>query len=130
MEARRWSFLVPILLFSAASAVVVWMVLYAMGIAFTALHGMFVAWFALVTIGLHMWQERGLSTDPKGFVRRFMAGLMIKMLVSLVLLVLVLLRSPRAEVVVSALVFATLYLAFLAFSTTRLMALSKQAPRN
>lgn len=130
MEARRWSFLVPILLFSAACAVVVWMVLYALGVTFTALHGMFIAWFALVTIGLHMWQERGLATDPKGFVRRFMAGLMIKMLVSLVLLVLVLLRSPRAEVVVSALVFATLYLAFLAFSTTRLMALSKQAPRS
>ncbi len=128
MEDRRWSFLVPILLFAAACAVVLWLVLFAVGVAFAPLHGMFIAWFTLLTIGLHLWQERGLASDPKGFVRRFMAGLMIKMVLSLGLLVVIILRTSQ-QAVATALVFAVLYLAFLAFSTARLMALSKQAPR-
>jgi len=128
MAQRRWSFLVPILVFAATCLVVTWLILFGLGIAFTALHGVLVAWFAMMTIGLHAWQEPAMVTDPKGFVRRFMAALMLKMVLSVALLVLVLLRVANAEVVPAALVFAFLYLAFLTFSTARLIRLSRKRP--
>ena len=57
-----------------------------------------------------------------------MAALMLKMVLSVALLVLVLLRVANAEVVPAALVFAFLYLAFLTFSTARLIRLSRKRP--
>lgn len=126
MAPRRWSFLVPILVFATTCLVVTWLVLFGLGVSFTALHGVLVAWFCLMTIGMHAWQEPAMITDPKGFVRRFMAALMLKMVLSIALLVLVLLRVENADVVPAAMVFAFLYLAFLSFSTARLIRLSRR----
>lgn len=82
-------------------------------------YGAMLLYFMLLTGALHAWQE---SANPGGaaFVRRFMAGLIIKMMVSLVLLVVVVIRLPREEVIAFAVPFMLLYLAFLGYSTGRL----------
>lgn len=70
-----------------------------------------------------------MATDPKGFVRRFMGGLMLKMLLSLGVLVVLLLRAPKETLMISGIAFAVLYLAFLSFSTVRLSSLSRKLPK-
>jgi hypothetical protein len=129
MAPRRWSFLIPILLFAATMGLLQWLVLFALRLPFEPVHGLMLAWFTLLAIGLHLWQEHAMAADPKGFARRFMAGLGIKMLLSLGMLVLVLLRSPKESVLTAGITFAALYLAYLAFSTVRLSGLSRRLPR-
>lgn len=129
MAPPRWSFLIPIALFSAAMAVLLWLALFGLRVPFGPEHAIMLAWFALVTTALHLWQEHAMASDPKGFVRRFMGGLMLKMLLSLGVLVVLLLRAPKETLMVSGIVFAVLYLAFLAFSTMRLSGLSRKLPK-
>jgi hypothetical protein len=129
MAPPRWSFLIPIALFSAAMAVLLWLALFGLRVPFGPEHAIMLAWFALVTTALHLWQEHAMASDPKGFVRRFMGGLMLKMLLSLGVLVVLLLRAPKETLMVSGIVFAALYLAFLAFSTVRLSGLSRKLPK-
>lgn len=66
------------------------------------------------------WQEKGLVTDPRGFMNRFMLGLMVKLLASLFAVAIILFLLPRDKGVRLGLTFAVLYLAYLAFSTIRL----------
>lgn len=66
-----------------------------------------------------------MITDPKGFVSRFMLGLLGKMLLSLLMVVALLILLPRERSIPLALTFAVLYLAYLAFSTLRLTRLSR-----
>ena len=54
------------------------------------------------------------------FIRRFMAGLVIKLMGSLVLLAVLLKCAPETVDKPLTVVFAVLYLAYLAFSTVRL----------
>lgn len=129
MAPPRWSFLIPIALFTAAMAVLLWLALFGLRVPFGPEHAIMLAWFALVTTALHLWQEHAMASDPKGFVRRFMGGLMLKMLLSLGVLVVLLLRAPKETLMVSGIVFAALYLAFLAFSTMRLSGLSRKLPK-
>ena len=70
-----------------------------------------------------------MATDPKGFMRRFMGSLALKMLLSLGLLTVLLLRAPKEKLLVSGVAFAVLYLAYLAFSTVRLSALARKLSR-
>ena len=86
MAPRRWSFLVPILLFTAAMTILLWTALFGLRVDFEPLHAIMLAWFTLVTASLHLWQEHAMATDPKGFMRRFMGSLALKMLLSLGLL--------------------------------------------
>lgn len=129
MAPRRWSFLVPILLFTAAMGLLLWIAFYGFQQPLGPAHGIMLLWFAAITTALHLWQEHSMATDPKGFVRRFMAGLMLKMLLSLGVLVVVLIRAPKATVMPNGIAFALLYLAFLAFSTARLTGLSRKLPK-
>lgn len=85
--------------------------------------------FTALVLALHAWQERGMDHDPKGFVRRVMAGMAIKMFTSLVLLLVVLLALPRPEVLPTTVVFLATYLLFLVFSVARLSRLLR-ATRN
>ena len=126
---RRWSFVLPILLFTVACAAITWLGLYLSGTAFHPLHAGIIGYFAGVTLLLHAWQEHAIESDPKGFVRRFMAGLVVKMFISLVLLVLLLFTLPREQAIPLAVAFALLYLAYLAFSTVRLTGLLRKLPR-
>lgn len=83
-----------------------------------------IGFFTLLTMALHGWQEKAFDRDPKGFVHRFMLGLVLKLFLSLAVVVcmLFLLEENR---IATVLVFAFLYLAFLAFSTARLVSMSR-----
>ncbi|MFN3874402.1 MAG: hypothetical protein ACK4L7_00630 [Flavobacteriales bacterium] len=129
MAPRRWSFLTPIALFTSAMALLLWIALHGLGFALEPLHAMMLLWFAALTIALHLWQEHAMAADPKGFARRFMAGLLLKMLLSLGVLLALLLRAPKDTLVPAGITFVLLYLAFLAFSTARLVGLSRKLPK-
>lgn len=92
-------------------------------------HVAVLVFWTLLSAALQVWQEQGLIADPKGFMFRFMSGLVIKLLVALAAVAAILLLLPREQAVPLALLFAALYLAFLAFSTLRLSGRSRNAPR-
>jgi hypothetical protein len=129
MAPRPGSFLAPLGLFTAGAAFIAALAVFAFDRPLKPAHALLLAWFTLITAGLHRWQEHALATDPKGFARRFMAGLSIKMLLSLLVAVVLLLRTPKPERLEVGLLFAGLYLAYLAFSTLRLTTLARQLPR-
>ena len=84
---------------------------------------------AVLTGVLHLWQEQGLAKDPRGFMFRFMIGLVLKLAVALAVVAGMLILLPRSRAVPLALTFALLYLCFLVFSTVRLSSRSRNAPR-
>ena len=119
--------LLPVFLFGAVCTGATWLALRLGGRPFNWPYIAVLAWFTFITLALHLWQERAASTDVKSFMRRFMAGLVIKLLLSLVLvfvLIELLDDAPSLKYVVIA--FVILYLAFLAFSTARLVMLLKR----
>lgn len=116
----------PVLAFSACCTLVLAGVLHLTHQPFGPVVMGTVVYFLSFTLLLHRWQESTLRSDPKTSVRRFMTGLVIKMMVSLMVLLVTLLVLPREERLVFAMVFAGLYLAHLAFSTVRLQRLIRQ----
>lgn len=82
-----------------------------------------------LTMLLLAWQERAMARDPRGFMLRFMTGLVIKLIAGLFAVAAILFLLPRTEGVRLALTFSLLYLAFLAFSTMRLTLRSRNLPR-
>ena len=80
------------------------------------------AYFTLVSGGLLLWQERAMSKDLKGFVHRFMLGLTVKLLGSLVLLFLLMQVTPIGSQKALVVTFTLLYLTWLAFGTGWLVA--------
>lgn len=119
----------PVLLFTGAMAFLSLLVLYALHLAVVPAHGLLLGWFALITLVLHLWQEPAMRRAPKGFARRFMAGLTVKMLLSLLVALLVLLREPKEARLSLGIAFVALYLAYLAFSTVRITGLARKLPR-
>lgn len=103
-----------------------WGILFLLKIPFTDLLGGAVIYFTVLTLVLHAWIESAVGPDSKAMVHRFMASLAIKMMVSLLLLVVLLIKLPRDTVITFALVFVGCYLAFLAFSTSRSLRLLKR----
>lgn len=126
MANRPGSLWVAILLFTTACGGLMVALLLAFGQTPTLFHAAELAYFAGVTGVLHRWQESGLAIDPQGMVRRFMTGLVIKMLVSLLVLVVLVLIAPKHLAMQLGVGFGALYLAFLAFSTVRLSALLRR----
>ena len=121
---------VPVLLFSAACAVVTAVVLHFAGHPFTWPFAVVLGWFTLISLLLLTWQERALGPDVQPFIRRFMGGLVLKLLISLVLLI-VLVKVVRVTPVAPlAATFALLYFAFLTFSTVRLAGLLRRSKRS
>ncbi len=118
----RWSFLIPIAIFTLACAAVLVAVLYFAGVPVGRGHVAMLAYFALLTAILHAWQEHAMISDPKGFVNRFMGGLVIKMMATLLVLLIAVVLLPKQRILVYALPLIALYLAFLGFSTARLTA--------
>ena len=115
----------PILLFSAAAALATWFALHLSGRQFAWPHVVMLAYFAAISLVLHAWQERSAG-EARVFMRRFMTGLVVKLLLSLVLLVVLLVVLPADMVKPLTVVFVLLYLAFLAFSTVRLVMLIRR----
>ncbi len=128
VASGRWSFLFPLLAFVGVCGAAMTLTLRFAAVPVTALYWGMLTFFALLTFILHTWQERVHGTDPKAFVRRFMAGLVIKMMLSLVTLLVLLITLPREHLIPVAITFALLYLAFLAFSTSRSVGLMRQRP--
>ena len=91
-------------------------------------HLAILAFWTTLSAAMQIWQEAGLIGDPKGFMFRFMVGLVVKLLVALSAVAAILALRPRDEAVPLALLFTGLYLAFLAFSTIRLSSRSRTAP--
>lgn len=119
--------LLPVILFSVACTGATWLALRLVGHPFSWPYISILAWFTIVTLVLHLWQEPAAANNVKGFMRRFMAGLVIKLLASLVLVfVLVQLLADAARLKPLLLAFVLLYLAFLGFSTARLTMLIKR----
>lgn len=129
MATARRSPVVPILLFAACTGAALYGVLHGLRLPFSWHYAAALVYLTVITVVLHTWQENALLTDPKGFVNRFMLGLVLKMMLSLALIVAVLFLLPRPVALPLALSFAALYLAFLVFSTVRLSARSRNAPR-
>ena len=115
----------PLFLFSAFLAALIFLTVVLLGNPWHNAYLFPVIFFFLVTMGLHVWQERGFDTDPKGFVRRFMLGLVLKMFLSLIVVVAMLMLIKGEHRILTVLLFAGCYLAFLTFSTIRLVSLSK-----
>ncbi len=115
-----------IALFSIAVTVLVALVLGFFSYSLSIVHVAEVGFFAVVTWALLRWQESSMHTDPKGFVRRFMLGLTLKMLGCLIVMTVLAFLAPPGLAVPWILCFALLYLAFLGFSVARLMKRSKQ----
>lgn len=63
-------------------------------------------------------------------VRRFMASMVVKMMVSLLVLMVLLLTRPKDQVLTLALVFMGCYLAFLVFSTVTSLRLIRRMDRS
>ncbi len=117
---QRWSFLIPIVLFTLVCSLLTWGILRSTGHPMDQVIWGMISYFMLLSIGLHAWQEHSLDRDPQGFIRRYLAGLSIKMLLSLFVLVVLLFVLPRSSRSLVALAFIFLYLAYLIFSTARM----------
>ncbi|MCB0769876.1 MAG: hypothetical protein KDC00_05670 [Flavobacteriales bacterium] len=126
MPQRRWSFVLPFLLFNLFCAGALVALLSLFGIPFGMRHLAALLYFLLLGGALHHWQEAALATDAKVSVQRFMTGMVIKMLLTLFLLLIAVVRMPKSSVISFALPFIGLYLAHLAFSTVRLSALMRR----
>ena len=121
--------LLPIIVFAAVCAAVMFLTLRFAAIPTSGLFWGMLAWFTTLTLVLHTWQEGGRGGDAKVFVHRFMAGLVIKMMLSLLALVVLLVVLPKDRLVPAAITFVLLYLAFLGFSTARSVGLMRRNAR-
>ena len=129
MAAAPRPLLLPLLLFTAAVGALLWSSLKLAGVPVGPVHLGILVYFGLASLLLHRWQEGVLEGRPMLFQQRFMAGLVIKMLVSLVLLVALVLVLPREMVLSGAITFCALYLAYLGFSTARLVGMMRRNGR-
>ncbi|MBK6831122.1 MAG: hypothetical protein IPG92_10465 [Flavobacteriales bacterium] len=112
-------FLFPLLLFSALCALATWCGVYFTGNAFTWHFVFLLTYFTLVTLALLMWQERS-SAQANIFIRRFMGGLVMKLMGSLLVFAILLKVAPPEVDKPLTVAFAGRYVAYLAFSTVRL----------
>lgn len=129
MAAAPRPLLLPLLLFTVAVGAVLWSSLKLAGLTLGPAHLGILLYFGMASLLLHQWQERGLAGRPMLFQQRFMAGLAIKMMVSLVLLVVLVLLLPKEQVLSVAITFCALYLAYLGFSTARLVGMMRRNGR-
>ena len=110
----------PIVLFTLACTLATWLVYRYAGLRMGQAAWGVISYYMVLTALLHAWQEGGRDISPQVLVRRYMAGLAIKMFLSLIVLVLLLFLLPKEAVLHVALTFILLYLAYLGFSTARM----------
>ncbi|MEO8591577.1 MAG: hypothetical protein ABI432_19505 [Flavobacteriales bacterium] len=119
----------PVLVFSTICTAATWLALRITGYALSWPFAVVLVWFALISLVLLSWQERAWGADVQPFVRRFMAGLVIKLLASLALLFILVKTVPKPVAAPLVASFALLYLAFLGFSTAWLIGRMRSVPR-
>ncbi len=101
--------------------------LYSAGKPFDWRYGLLLGYFIVVTFFLLRWQESA-ADQTNVFVRRFLTGLTIKLMGSVVLMVILVKTAPPELTTPMVILFVALYVAFTTFSVARLMKLVK-APR-
>lgn len=116
----RWSLLKSLLPFSVVCIAVHLLVLRQLAIPLAGAQWVPPLFFTVLSLVLLSWQEAPGAADPKGAIRRFMAGMVLKMFGSLTLLVVVALLLPRAGRLAFAIAFMGYYLAHLAFAAARM----------
>jgi len=108
-------------LFSGICAAATWLIFNAIDRPFIWPYAVALGWFTIISLILLTWQDRSQGPNIQPFIRRFMGGMLIKLLVSLILLF-VLVKSVSKEIVSPmASTFLLLYLAYLGFSTVWLV---------
>jgi len=107
-------------LFTLVCAFATWLVYRYNGLRMGQAAWGMISYYMVLTVLLHAWQEGNRGISPQVLVRRYMAGLAIKMFLSLMVLVLLLFLLPREAVLHVVLTFILLYLAYLGFSTARM----------
>ncbi len=115
----RSSVYVQVLLFSTVIGALAYGGLYLTGHAFDWRFGLLLGYFTGVTALLLAWQESSAGT-ANIFIRRFMAGLVMKLMGSLILLAVLLKTAPKELTAPLAVVFSLMYLGYLGFSVVRL----------
>lgn len=109
-----------LLLFSAACITCLVVGLRLAHLPFDPRFGLLMAYFILVTAVLLRWQEASAGRTNI-FIRRFMAGLTIKLMGSLILLAVLVKTAPAALTAPLVIAFTGCYIAFMGFSVIRLM---------
>lgn len=94
--------------------------LYAAGRPFDWRYGLLLGYFILVTWLLLRWQE-SVADQTTVFIRRFLAGLIIKLMGSVVLMVILVKTAPAELITPMVITFVGLYVLFTTFSVSRLM---------
>lgn len=115
----KFPFLLPLLLLSALSAVACWCLVVLSGNAFTWHFAFLLGYFTVVTFILLAWQE-GSKAQANIFIRRFMGGLVMKLMGSLIVFAFLLKAAPDEVDKPLTVAFAGLYVSYLAFSAVRL----------
>lgn len=125
----RFPFLLPLVLFSALTAIVAWCFIALAGHAFTWHYGFLMAYFTIVTFAMLAWQESA-KARTNIFIRRFMGGLVMKLMGSLIVFAFLAKAAPDEVDKPLTVCFAGLYAAYLAFSTVRLSQVMRTAGRS
>jgi hypothetical protein len=112
-------FLLPLVLFGALCALVTWGVVYFTANPFTWHFVFLLVFFPAITFALLSWQERS-TAQTNIFIRRFMGGLVMKLMGSLIVFAFLLKAAPPEVDRPLTVAFAGLYLIYLAYSTVRL----------
>ena len=120
----RGSPLGPLTLIGAACAACSVGVLFVAGIPFNWRFALLLAYFIIVSFFLLRWQE-GAAAKVNVFIRRFIGGLMIKLMGSVVLMVILVKTSPAEMTLPMVFLFIGLYVAFTTYSVARLMRIIK-----
>ncbi len=100
--------------------------LYLAQMPFDWRYGLLLGYFILVSFFLLLWQE-GASGKANIFIRRFMAGLVFKLMGSLILLAILVKTAPAELIAPMTIIFVGLYVVFMGFSVARLMKAVKPA---
>ena len=108
------------MLIGAACAACMVLALYFTGQPFDWRYGLLLAYFIAVSFLLLRWQE-GAADKANIFIRRFMAGMVFKLMGSLILLAILVKTAPPGGVAPLSILFVGLYIAFMSFSVARLM---------
>lgn len=101
--------------------------LYLAKVPFNWRFALLLAYFLIVSFFLLRWQE-GASGQVNVFIRRFIGGLTIKLMGSVVLMVILVKTSPAEMTLPLVFLFIGLYVVFTSYSVARLMRII-QTPR-
>ncbi len=101
--------------------------LHLAGVPFDWRYALLLIYFVNVTSLLLGWQEK-VAEQTAVFIRRFLVGLIIKLMGSVVLMVILVKIGPPGSATPLAITFVGLYVLFTTFSVSRLMKVIR-APR-